>query len=221
MDESFRRGYWSCSYQVTPVEEPKSAAEFLPIIREVVGHETGWPVWLILDNSDERKPRIKDGIIECWLKDTSLSDFWRADPHGRMSLTRLLQEDLEPPELIAAGRLFSLTLPVWRTGECLLHATRLATRLGANTVELMMTWSGLEGRELSAIGSPHRSIMPGRVCHQQEVQTSITTEVTAISDTLPDLVRRLVAPLYEHFDFFVPPAEIYTTEIERMRYRVR
>jgi hypothetical protein len=221
MDERFQRGHWSCSYQVTPVEQPPGMAEFLQIIREVEGNETGWPAWLILDNRPEMKPYIKDGIIECWLKDTSLADFWRADPRGHMSLTRLMQEDRESSERIGPGRLFSLTLPVWRTGECLLHASRLASRLGAESVDLMMTWSGLEGRELSPVGSPDRWIMPGHICRQHEVQTSITTEAAGISDTLPELVRQLVAPLYAHFDFFEPPDEIYATETERMRHRVR
>lgn len=221
MDERYQRGYWNCSYRVSPVEQPPTLPEFMQIIREVEGHETGWPVWLLLDNRPEMRPYINDGVIECWLKETGLLDFWRADPRGRMSLTRLLQEDLEAPDRINPGKLFALTLPVWRTGECLLHASRLADRLGANTVELMMTWTGLQGRELSAVGSPNRWLMPGRTCQQNEVSTSITVEALAISDTLPDLVRQLVAPLYAHFDFFEPPDEIYPTEIERMRYRVR
>jgi hypothetical protein len=220
MDERFRHGYWNCSYRVSPVEQPPSLPEFMQMIREVEGHETGWPVWLFLDNRPEMRPYIRDGVIECWLKDTTLSDFWRADPHGRMSLTRLLQEDLEAPDRIGPGKLFALTLPVWRTGECLLHAGRLAGRLEADTVELMMTWTGVQGRELSAIGSPNRWVTPGRTCQENEVHTSITVEALAIPDTLPDLVRRLVEPLYAHFDFFVPPDEIYTTETERMRYRV-
>jgi len=221
MDERYRRGYWNCSYRVSPVERPPSLPEFIQIIREVEGHETGWPVWLLLDNQRERKPYLKDGVIECWLKDTALGDFWRADPHGRMSLTRLLQEDVEAPADIGQGKIFGLTLPVWRTGECLLHAGRLADRLSADTVELMMTWVGLQGRVLSAIGSPNRWVTPGRICRENEVRTSITVEALAISDTLPDLVRRLVSSLYAHFDFFVPPEEIYTTETERMRHRVR
>ena len=220
MDERYQRGYWNCSYRVSPVEQPPSLPEFMQIIREVEGHETGWPVWLILDNRPEMRPYIKDGVIECWLQETSLLDFWRADPHGRMSLTRILQEDLEAPDRIGPGKPFALTLPVWRTGECLLHAGRLADRLGVNTVQLMMTWTGLKDRELSAVGSPNRMLMPGRICQQNEVRTSITVEALAISNTLPDLVRQLVSPLYAHFDFFDPPDEIYTTEIERMRYRV-
>jgi hypothetical protein len=221
VDERYRRGSWNCSYRVSPVEQPPSLPEFLRMIREVAGHETGWPVWLILDNTRERKPYVKDGVIECWLNDTELSDFWRADPQGQMSLTRLLQEDLEAPDRAGQGEIFAMTLPVWRTGECLLHAGRLAGHLGANTVELMMTWAGLQGRELSSFGSPNRWVPPGYICHENEVRTSITVEALAIPDTLPVLVKRLVAPLYANFGFFVPPDELYTAEIDRMRYRVR
>jgi hypothetical protein len=220
MDDCDKLGSWSCAYQVSPVEEPPSLRRLLDIVREVEGHETGWPVWLILGNRPEMRPRIEGDVIECWLHETGLEDFWRADPRGRMFLSRRLQEDVESSPGVRPAKYFELALPVWRTGECLLHASRLAPRLGADRVDLTMTWDGLAGRELSAFGSPHRWLNPGRICHEERVRTTISTEADAISDTLPDLVRALVAPLYERFDFFEAPAELYTTETERMRRRI-
>jgi hypothetical protein len=217
MDERYEHGYWSCAYQVSPVEHPPTLTRLLDIIREVEGHETGWPVWLILSNRPEMRPYPKNEIIECWLHETGLGDFWRADPRGRMFLARRPQEDLEAARGIEPGKYFELTLPAWRTGECLLHASRFAAKLEAESVELTMTWEGLQGRELSAFGSPHRMLMPGRICRENTVRTAITTPAAAIADTLPDLVRQLVEPLFTRFDFFEAPAELYTTETERMR----
>jgi hypothetical protein len=210
-------GSWSCAYQVSPVADPPSATQLLSIIQQTKGHETGWPVWLILGNRPEMRPHLVGDVIECWLNLTVDQDFWRADPRGRMFLIRRLQEDTRDIQGAEPGRYFDLTLPVWRTGECLLHAGRFATQLGAEHVDLRMQWRGLAGRELATLVSPLRMLDPGRVATDNEVVTSIGTDAAAISDTLPELVRRLTEPLFARFDFFQPSTELYTSEIERMR----
>lgn len=217
MREGYELGAWSCSYRVTPVESVPTLTELLDIVREIKGHETGWPVWLILGTRENMQPRIVGDVIECWLHETEDGDYWRADPHGQMYLIRKLQEDTREIHNIQPGRYFELTLPVWRSGECLLHAGRLAARLDADTVELSMTWTGLDGRELTSFASPNRMLMHGRVCHEDSVTTSVVTAADAISDTLPELVKELVGPLLARFDFFEPSDELYATEVERMR----
>jgi hypothetical protein len=217
MAERYTLGRWSCAYSVTPVEHPLSLQQLATIIQEVKGHETGWPVWLSLGNRPGMRPRVVDDVLECWLYETEDGDYWRADPHGYMFLARKLQEDTREIPGVAPGRYFDLTLPVWRTGECLLHASRFASRLGADTVELSMTWSGLKDRELGSIASRERILMPGRLCHDDTVTTSTSTDASAITDTLPELVRELVAPLFARFDLFEPSTELYLTELARMR----
>ena len=218
MTDLYERGSWSCTYSVRPVGSPPSLKRMLEIVEETKGRETGWPVWLFLHNRLEMKPRIVNGVIECWLNETQDGDFWRADPQGRMFLVRRFQEDTREIPGVEPLRFFELTLPVWRTGECLLHASRLAPKLGADTVELSMCWKGLKDRQLSTFVSPGRFIDPGRVCHEASVRSSITSEAAAIPDTLPELVSKLTSPLFAHFDFFEPPTGLYVTELERMRH---
>ncbi len=167
-------------------------------------------------SGNEASNLIAGDVIECSLNKTELHDFWRADPRGRMFLSRLLQEDTSPHRM-EAGRYFDLTLPIWRTGECLPHAGRLAKRLGASTVDLTMTWRGLKGRELVAYASGSRWVDPSRVCEANEVRTSTRSDAAAINDTLPELVQELVEPLLVRFDFFEPGPEIYAEELARMR----
>lgn len=210
-------GSWSCTYFVSPVDDPPTLPRFRDILLEVKGTETGWPVWLALMGRPEMHPRIVGDVIECWLDKTPDADFWRADPRGRMFLIRRLQEDTREIPGVEPGQIVDLTLPVWRTGECLLHAARLANRLGATDVNLAMTWTGLEGRELTTRASPNRMVMPGRICRDNTVRTDISAEAKAIPDALPELVKRLVAPLFARFDFLEPPEELYETELARMR----
>ncbi len=214
----YEYGWWSTAYMLEPVNVPPSLATFHDILDEVTGHETGWPVWLRLSKRPEMRPRIVGDVIECWLDQTgddAHGDFWRADPHGRMFLLRGYQEDSS--DTIPPGKFLDLTLPIWRTGECLLHASRLAARLGADTVDISMRWTGLRGRELAAWATGTRDIMPGRICAEDEVRSSIHVEAATITDSLAENVRQLVAPLYERFDFFEPTSELYIEELARMR----
>ncbi|MGH3848809.1 MAG: hypothetical protein ACRDRT_03755, partial [Pseudonocardiaceae bacterium] len=181
------------------------------------GNRDRLPVWLALDNPPGMEAWVAEGVVECWLRETRYADFWRADPRGYLFLLRSLQEDTEGFSDEPSGRILDLTLPVWRTGECLLHAGRMAERLGANTVNVTMTWHGLAGRELRAVADPRRSLMPGKICHDAELTSHASVVATEISDTLPELVKSLVHPLYARFGFTEPPDQFYSSEIHRMR----
>jgi len=220
--QRYAHGWWASAYVLDPVERPPSLPQFRDLLYAIKGSETGWPVWLWLPNRAEMLPYlIDDDVIECWLSaigDDSHADFWRADRRGRMFMLRGYQEDSDATcsrQGINAGECLELTIPVWRTGECLLHAERLANRLGANTVELSMTWTGLKGRELSAFASM-RHLRPGRVSAVDRVRTTVQVNAATISDVLPELVKQLVAPLYSRFDFFEPPDEFYAEELDRL-----
>ncbi|MGN6665172.1 MAG: AlbA family DNA-binding domain-containing protein [Solirubrobacterales bacterium] len=225
--DRFHDGTWSTAYRlVAPTEQP-SPAEFLEILEAVAGHETGWPPWWV-PTRDGIRPYPLDGMIECWLaepkpdevfRDGAHSDLWRADPDGRMFLVRGYQEDGGPDAPDRRGVL-DVTLPVWRMGECLLHAQRLAERMGSEMIDFRVIWDGLEGRELVSLDWS-RDIHPGRICHQDSVNTLIAVEAARVGDTLPELVKAIVEPLYSSFDFFSPPEDFYGAELAKMRSRTQ
>jgi hypothetical protein len=218
--ERYRHGTYSASYRLRGVETVPSLPEFKGMLEEAVGGETGWPPWLVPEGS-----RSYEDTIEAWFEDTVFndpphSDFWRADPRGRLCLVRGYDEDAEnwplPP-----GTSIDVTLPVWRVGVCLLHARRLAARLGASRVEFMMRWEGLEGRTLTDHTGPGRFAADERRSYVDAVVSEVEASPAAIEPGLPDLVRSLVGPLYAAFDFFDPPQELYVDELARMREGVR
>jgi hypothetical protein len=214
--DRYETGWWSCAYSLSPADTPLSLPKFRSILKRIKGSETGWPVWLSLDGQTGMGMGIVQDIIECWLWDTDPADFWRADPKGRMFLIRRLQEDYDFRG-VQPGTFFDLVLPIWRTGECLLHASRLANALQTETVELEMTWHGLTGRELQAKAGPLlRSVMPGRVSSDSEVRESVTAAADDIRGTLPKLVKTLLSPLYARFDFFEPRDDLYSSELDRL-----
>jgi hypothetical protein len=218
--DPYSPGAWSASYRILGTDLEPSLQEMAGMLREVKGRETGWPAWGAPTGGEDR-PRPFDGNLECWMRgmlprQPSHADYWRADPKGRLCLIRGYEEDAEmglPP-----GTVLDLTLPIWRAGECLLHAERMAHRLGGESVQMMMRWTGLRDRRLGAPASPQRREIPGEpMAADNEVISFVQADPEEIQNHLASLVRRLVGPLFESFDLFSPPEDIYQEELKRLR----
>jgi hypothetical protein len=216
--DRYRDGTYSASYRLQGVETAPTLAEFKTILESIVGRETGWPAWMMPE-----RPRSYENTIEAWLDNTvfndpSHADFWRADPSGRMCLIRGYDEDgLHSPLVVGSG--IDLTLPVWRVGECLLHASRLAERLGATGIEFMIRWDGLAGRELVSYAEPKRRLGGEYRCHQDAVVSYVESSPARIGPELVGLVASLVGPLFAAFELFEATTELYEEELARMRSR--
>jgi hypothetical protein len=218
---TYRYGYWTSSYRLLGQRLVPKLPELLETLREAQGHETGWPVWLV--PSWDVQPKPIDGNIECWLgsegtRDPSDADFWIANPRGEMYLLRGYQED-SPQANMEPGTILDITLPIWRTGECLLHAARMGAKLGAQSVEIQMTWTGISGRILSSWASRDRFMQSGRTSAQHAFTSSASCSINEINENLPAIAQHLVEPLFAVFDFFQPPESIYEEEIQKLMAR--
>lgn len=191
-------------------------------------HLTGWPPWWWATRQDIA-PYIHEDTIECHVADhagnadAAHSDFWRASTTGELFLIRGYIEDaLAADRLpITPGTVFDLTLPVWWIGECLLFIQRFAIETGAaeSMVTVRCEWTGLRGRSLTDL-SGRRHLSSDRYTSKTDAYTAeVTTPVERISAALPEIVRELVQPLYALFDFFQPPATLYSEELGRMQRR--
>ncbi len=216
----YSHGTWTASYAIEADINPPTLATFLDTLRKVQGHETGWPVWLILGGT-ETGPHPYNGLIECWIVKGRLggpahSDFWRASPSGMMFLLRGYQED-EDPKL--AGTIFDLTIPIWRVGECLLHAERLTKALGVKSAPIyfQMRWDGLLNRTLKSWANRRRMTWDGYQAKQDSVTSNIKVSSDQISTNLTEIVNSITRGLYETFDFFEPPIKMIEEELAEMR----
>jgi hypothetical protein len=212
--ELYARGTFSSAYRLLDIPLLPTLTELVEALRGSEGRETGWPAWLV------HTPRpVDDGVeyLEMDPSDGAHADFWRVTRDGKAFLVRAYQEDFWGRN-VEPGTALSLTIPTWRTGECLLHASRLASRLGATRIEFSMEWTGLRGRALRALEGS-RYIGRQLLSHQDVVSTSIEADVADVSDALPELVRPLLDPLYEVFDFFQVPPNFYAEELAKMRSR--
>ena len=222
-------GAWSFAYAVDPPPAPPvGLGELKEILLEVVGRETGWPAWWWPTADDDRSPHPVGETIECWMRGGTLSDsahadFWRASGRGELYLLRGYDEDSASERSPAhshlkSGVVLDPAIVVWRVGECLLHAERMARRLDAESVLVDIQWEGLKGRVLDSL-EPMRRFYSSGTCKQDTAQSQMTIKADVISGTLPELVRKLTAPLFVQFDFFEMRLEDIERELDRMRGR--
>lgn len=134
------RGFYCVAYAIDGSFERPSLVELSSILKLSMIQHTGWPAWW-LPTMPDIEPYPIDGMLECdmgvasgrLLSDPQHADFWRASLYGRLLLIRgLLEDNLEG---IEPGQIFSLTTPIWRAGECLLHAAAVATNRGGSRGE--------------------------------------------------------------------------------------
>lgn len=219
-----RHGYYAVGYQLFgALERPQGAALLEALDRGVVRH-TGWPPFWV-PTRDGIRPYPQDGNIECWLgpdgedRDPGHADFWRASPDAQFFLLRGYQEDSDERGGRQPGTLFDITLPTWRIGEIFLHAASMARQLGDPNarVVLVAEWSGLSGRRLASFANQDRYLADGHISRQSSYKTNFTIEANQIPDALPEIVDRVVRPLYELFDFFQIPQMLTAQELARMR----
>lgn len=222
--EPYQYGVWTVAYQVTGDFQHPSLSQLLRLLREVEGNETGWPVWLV-PSREEIKPYPNEGVIDCLMAEKSSSDgahsdYWRASPEGRLYLLRGYQDDTDAAQRlgISPGTYLDMVLPIWRVGECLLHAHRLASKLAGQSARILIrfTWEGLTNRLLSNWACGERNLPEGYRCHQDAVQSETTLVVVNVPDQLPEIVKKLTEPLYEAFDFFEMPMHVIKEELKRM-----
>lgn len=216
-------GTYTVSYQIEGELPQRSLSEVLDLLRGIPGY-TGWRPWWV-PTRDGIRPYQFDSLIECYhgheankrTTDPAHADFWRASTQGQLLLIRGYDEDSHR-ERAAPGTAFDLTLPVWRIGECLMHAATYASRFAGEPrpVTFSVTWSGLRDRELVHLEG-RRMLFPGHAAKQDSFTASLTTDSNTIADQLPELLHGLLHPLYSLFDFFDLPKALVDEEIQRMR----
>lgn len=218
-------GHSEQAYYIDGVEPTRTLGK----LRDTLAHApktSGWtPFWV--PTREGIRPTIQDGVVECWLgrpdterffNDPAHSDFWQVSRNANAYLQRGYQEDgpdLEP------GTFFDVTLPIWRTGEVLLHAAWLARTLGAvpsAKIRFLARYTGLEGRELESWAKRSRILLDRRYrAISAQADLSLNTTIVDIEENLAAVVFETLLPLYERFDGFEPPFSLIESQISELR----
>lgn len=222
----FPQGYYDFGVSLVGATPTGSLAELkdrLEVARQI--RLTGWSTFLAL-NTPELAPHIYRDFIEAWvgrprpndgrLRTPAHCDFWRAAPNGNIYMIRGYTEDSLPRSL-EPGTAIDVTLPIWRIGEALLFSARLAdTYQDVETVVFECRFTGLEGRGLTSLNGD-RALSGERISRTDAVTLRSQATPQQLKDNLAEVIRPLLAPLYERFDFFRLPIELVEAELGRLR----
>lgn len=207
----------------TPAGGLAELQERLAVARQI--RLTGWSTFLAM-STPEWAPYIHDDFIEAWVgcprvneertREPAHCDFWRATPDGKIYTIRGYTED-GLPRHAEPGTVIDVTMPVWRVGEALLFSARLAdTFQDVETIMFECTFTGLDGRGLTSL-SGDRASFGEDISRTNAVTLRGQATPQQLRDNLAEVVRPLLAPLYERFDFFRLPVELVETELGRLR----
>lgn len=216
-------------YAIDGQERPLALAELREVLAKAPG-TTGWPPFWVPTRASIR-PVIRDGLVECWLgkpdaerafPDPAHSDFWQVSRAGNAYLQRGYQED--GPDL-EAGTIFDVTLPIWRTGEVLLHAAWLARELGTGSsgkIHFFARYTGLAGRRLFSWAKPllQLDLTETQRARTDSIDLALETTVGRVEEALEDVAETALRPLYERFDGFDPPRELFVSQVADLQRHI-
>lgn len=209
----FTNGFCRIDYWLEGDLKVPELGAFERILEKAVVKKTGWPPFWVPKLGDIRPTEI-DGVIECWLAPQSVDlergfndpahcDFWRASPTGNMFLMRGYQED--GSETFSPRSILDTTLPMWRMGEVLLHAERLASllrkdRSSSVVIHFRAMFTGLGGRVLRSWANPLSDmLLEGHAARSDEAALEATLSADDVEGKLAEHLAPLVRSLFDRF----------------------
>lgn len=231
----FPDGWYRFDYYLEGNLKQLGSNKLLDILRKAVTNHSGWPPFNI-STRKEYMPKAVNGTMEYWLNPKSIVpspidhqpaswDFWRITPTGRALLMRGYQED--SAETFRAQSIFDITLPIWRMGETLLHAERIAFLLQESTdiqvnVHFRALYTGLKGRVLCSWANPLLKMMiDERAALSDEALLKAVIPAYNISEKLQEYLYPLLSSLYSKFGVREFPEVIVQKEIESLLKKSR
>jgi len=218
----FPKGSYDISFALVGARVASGLSELQQLLQKAREIKlTGWTPFLEL-NKDPWAPYPHDNTIEAWVgrpidnqyTSGARADFWRATPAGELYMIRGYTED--DLESVAPGTVIDVTLPVWRVGEAVLFAARLADAFGSwESLAVRYRFTGLEGRSLVSING-QRAMYDPRVARTPSVTLQMQLSRGHVSDNLVEAMTQLLSPLYECFGFFKLPSRLVDEELTKM-----
>lgn len=221
----FPSGRYELGFSLVGAERARSLGELqdrLATARRI--KLTGWTPFLDM-TTPGWAPYPHENFVEAWVgrpvrddamnRDPSLCDFWRVSPEGKLFTTRGYSEDALEDRV--PGRLFDVTLPVWRVAEALLFASRLSETFdGVDEIAITCRYTGLNGRQLTSV-TGRRAVFGDDVSATDQIDLTGRATPQQVRDNLAEIIHPLLEPLYERFSFFRLPFVLVEEELARLR----
>ncbi len=223
----FPHGYYEMGFSIVGTESAPSVSvlqDRLAVARQI--RLTGWSPFLSMTTLGWN-PYPHENFVEAWVgrpirqdwmsREPAHNDFWRASPEGKLYTIRGYMED-GLADRVSPGSTVDVTLPVWRVGEGVLFAARLAeTFEDVEAIAMECHFTGLRNRALVSLNG-RRAMFGDHVSQTDSITLTYVATPKQIDDNLVEIMHAFLVPLYERFDFFRLPIELVNTELERLRH---
>jgi hypothetical protein len=195
MDKQTLKGYMEFFSSLPSYTMKAELKDLEQAARDTAIRTFGWPIGLVLSNSEDRpKPYKHDGTEgirmvfekEVFENEGKRFDYWTLDKNGDYYILSSLFEDHR-----AKQRIFFDTRAV-RTAETFLRTANLYKALNVPITELMechLEYGGLKGRILSA-ASPTRVMFGGNSCSTNEIQRTYKKRIEEFLK--PEILKEIV-----------------------------
>jgi diguanylate cyclase (GGDEF)-like protein len=217
----FVHGTWSFAYAIDANQRKLSVKGLFELLRDLPRQGRCLHPWRF-PLSVEKEPYAYDGTVECWPvapPDNDSPWYWRASPELKLFYLRRHEEDENEQgrSTGTGGTSILLHLPIWRIGECVLHAARLAQALSlsSGTVIFRARWTRIRNRRL-VVEDPSRCLDRDYICRQESIESTAAAGIAQVEGELHQIVAELLKPFYEGFGFFQPSTQLLEEELSRM-----
>lgn len=171
---------------------------------------SGWSPWTIIYNQKlkEMNPYHFNGTWEALMHNPEpsdfggMSDFWRADPKGKLYYFRVFEEDLGFRSL-TPFLCFDFYIAVFRLTEviaAILELSRLFAKNQTTTIEFAVRWTGLKNRKLGCWSKPERRLRGNHFAQQETASQTQSFPSDTGLNAIPVLVHQAIQPLFLAFE---------------------
>lgn len=215
-------GYWTISFSISGFSA--TLTDLNDALRKEMPKYSGWPPFTYLEREPIR-PRGRGDKIVAWMgaidpeRDESHeyraehADFWQMSRDGKGFMLRPMQEDR--PGFLANMRprptppYFDWVIPIYRMAEVLKFIEALGLRFADGNAEftLRISYFKAKGRSLQQQSFKY-NLWDGATTHEDLLVSTITAKVAEVALNIEELVFRLLAPIYEQFDFTKLPKNL-------------
>jgi len=174
----------------------------------------GWPIGVYLDVDPDSRPKPRSDGIWTEVKDTGREtyDYWAIKRNGDFySLVSFFEDRREPGTLFIDTRII-------RTTEALLYCARLYSKLEVNQmaeIEFKLRFIGLKNRILTFANPSQRHSFNEKKCYEDIFESEVSTSLQNIESNLVSLVKELLNPLFNIFDFTEFGDEFFENHVNR------
>ena len=217
----FLHGYYEMGFSLIGASQASDLPNLqnrLRVARKI--RFTGWPPFLDPSCSNSYP---YNNFIELHIKHSdphntlaerpSLQDFWRASLDGTLYTIRGYSED---DNKNYAGKTIATNMPIWRVGEGILFASRFAqTFEETEQIAIRCCFTGLHDRRL--VESMGRPMFENLISKTDTVILKEQVTLQQIQDNLPEILQKLLSPLYEKFSFYEVSLDLIQNELKKMK----